>query len=166
MTAGAGADEDQTVHTGRSRLLGVSNGRDVVEHETAVSVDVGDEVGRHGQTRDQQWDSMADASRHVLFEPGIRLVDDLIYGERGDLRGRIGRPVSRKIAREFLDSYVQALTPVLAGYGRENKRHATIALGCTGGKHRSVAMVEELRARLSVLPGLAVSVKHRDLGRE
>ncbi len=69
-------------------------------------------------------------------------------------------------AREFLDGYVQALAPVLDGYGRENKRHATIALGCTGGKHRSVAMAEELKARLSVLPGLAVSVKHRDLGRE
>jgi UPF0042 nucleotide-binding protein len=69
-------------------------------------------------------------------------------------------------AREFLDGYVDALGPVLAGYGRENKRHATIALGCTGGKHRSVAMAEELQARLRVLPGLAVSVKHRDLGRE
>ncbi|HWH98586.1 MAG TPA: RNase adapter RapZ [Pseudolysinimonas sp.] len=69
-------------------------------------------------------------------------------------------------AREFIDGYVAALRPVLDGYGRENKRHATIALGCTGGKHRSVAMAEELRARLSVLPGIAVSVKHRDLGRE
>nr|WP_268248900.1 RNase adapter RapZ [Pseudolysinimonas yzui] len=69
-------------------------------------------------------------------------------------------------AREFIDGYVEALRPVLDGYGRENKRHATIALGCTGGKHRSVAMAEELKARLSVLPGIAVSVKHRDLGRE
>jgi len=69
-------------------------------------------------------------------------------------------------AREFIDGYVEALRPVLDGYGRENKRHATIALGCTGGKHRSVVMAEELKTRLSVLPGLAVSVKHRDLGRE
>ena len=69
-------------------------------------------------------------------------------------------------ATEFIDGYVEALRPVLAGYGRENKRHVTIALGCTGGKHRSVAMAEELAARLSVLPGLAVSTKHRDLGRE
>lgn len=69
-------------------------------------------------------------------------------------------------AREFIDGYADALRPVLEGYGRENKRHATIALGCTGGKHRSVAMAVELAARLGVLPGLAVSVKHRDLGRE
>jgi UPF0042 nucleotide-binding protein len=69
-------------------------------------------------------------------------------------------------AREFVDGYVDALRPVLDGYSRENKRHATIALGCTGGKHRSVAIAEEIKARLSVLPGLAVSIKHRDLGRE
>jgi hypothetical protein len=69
-------------------------------------------------------------------------------------------------AREFLDAYVAALRPVLEGYQRENKRHATIALGCTGGKHRSVALVRELASRLRTIPGLAVSVKHRDLGRE
>ena len=69
-------------------------------------------------------------------------------------------------AREFIDAYVDALTPVLAGYQRENKRHATIAVGCTGGKHRSVAIAEELVTRLQSLPGVAVSAKHRDLGRE
>ncbi|MGR0219217.1 RNase adapter RapZ [Agromyces sp. ZXT2-6] len=69
-------------------------------------------------------------------------------------------------ARGFLDAYVTALEPVLAGYQRENKPHATIAIGCTGGKHRSVAMARELAARLRSIPGLAVSVKHRDLGRE
>jgi UPF0042 nucleotide-binding protein len=69
-------------------------------------------------------------------------------------------------AREFVQAYAAALEPVLAGYRRENKRHATIALGCTGGKHRSVAIAEELGRQLSALPGLNVSVKHRDLGRE
>jgi RNase adapter protein RapZ len=69
-------------------------------------------------------------------------------------------------AREFIDGYAAALAPVLAGYQRENKRHATIALGCTGGKHRSVAVAEELATRLRGLPGVAVNVKHRDLGRE
>src|SRR5690606_17806603 len=69
-------------------------------------------------------------------------------------------------AEEFLDNYVKALTPVLAGYQRENKRHVTLAVGCTGGKHRSVAVVEELATRLKSLPGVAVNVRHRDLGRE
>lgn len=69
-------------------------------------------------------------------------------------------------AREFIDAYSSALEPVLAGYQRENKRHATIAVGCTGGKHRSVAIVRELADRLGRFPGVAVSVKHRDRGRE
>jgi UPF0042 nucleotide-binding protein len=69
-------------------------------------------------------------------------------------------------AQEFVSSYADALTAVLAGYQRENKRHATIAIGCTGGKHRSVAVAERLAALLRGLPGVAVNVKHRDLGRE
>ena len=69
-------------------------------------------------------------------------------------------------ASEFVDRYVLALAPVLAGYQRENKRHATIAIGCTGGKHRSVAIVQRLAALLRSQPGVAVSIKHRDLGRE
>lgn len=69
-------------------------------------------------------------------------------------------------AREFIDAYAAAVRPVLAGYQRENKRHATIAIGCTGGKHRSVAMARELASLLQEFPGVAVSLKHRDLGRE
>jgi len=66
----------------------------------------------------------------------------------------------------FLDSYAAALEPVLAGYQRENKRHVTIAVGCTGGKHRSVAMAAEIAHRIKDFPGVAISLKNRDLGRE
>ena len=66
----------------------------------------------------------------------------------------------------FLDNYAAALEPVLAGYQRENKRHVTIAVGCTGGKHRSVAMSAEIARRIKDFPGVAVSLKNRDLGRE
>ena len=69
-------------------------------------------------------------------------------------------------AEAFIDSYAAAMGPVLEGYRRENKRHATIAVGCTGGKHRSVAVAEELGRRLRDLPGVTVNVRHRDLGRE
>lgn len=69
-------------------------------------------------------------------------------------------------AAEFIDAYVAALRPIFEGYQRENKRHATIAIGCTGGKHRSVAIAEELAARVRSFPGVAVNTKHRDLGRE
>lgn len=74
--------------------------------------------------------------------------------------------LGREGAAEFVQSYAKSLEPVLAGYQRENKRHATIAIGCTGGKHRSIAVAEELAATLGGLPGVAVSIKHRDLGRE
>jgi UPF0042 nucleotide-binding protein len=69
-------------------------------------------------------------------------------------------------SREFIDAYARALEPVLAGYLRENKRRALIAVGCTGGKHRSVAIVEQLARALSDLPNVTVNVRHRDLGRE
>ncbi|HEV7183055.1 MAG: RNase adapter RapZ [Actinomycetales bacterium] len=69
-------------------------------------------------------------------------------------------------AHEFVSAYEGAMRPVLAGYQRENKRHAMIAIGCTGGKHRSVAIAEELATRLQHFPGVAVNTKHRDLGRE
>ena len=69
-------------------------------------------------------------------------------------------------AEEFIASYVAALKPVLAGYLRENKRYATIAVGCTGGKHRSVAVSRRIAVELEKLPDVAVSIKHRDLGKE
>lgn len=68
-------------------------------------------------------------------------------------------------AQEFLDHYAQLIGIVEDGYIREGKRFVTIALGCTGGKHRSVAMVENLAARL-VKNGVEVRIQHRDLGRE
>lgn len=69
-------------------------------------------------------------------------------------------------AEEFVDRYVHALEPVLAGYRQENKHYATIAVGCTGGKHRSVAVSAELAKRLAQLPRVTVTTSHRDLGRE
>ncbi|WP_026818521.1 RNase adapter RapZ [Arthrobacter castelli] len=69
-------------------------------------------------------------------------------------------------AEEFVERYVHALEPVLAGYRRENKHYATIAVGCTGGKHRSVAVSAELAKRLAQLPMVTVTTSHRDLGRE
>ena len=67
---------------------------------------------------------------------------------------------------EFIEHYVAALRPVLKGYTNENKRYATIAIGCTGGKHRSVAVSKRIATELAKLEDVAVSLKHRDLGRE
>jgi len=71
----------------------------------------------------------------------------------------LGQPA----AAAFLDAYLPVLEISLAGFEKEGKRFVTLAVGCTGGKHRSVAMAEQLAARLS---GRTVTVTHRDLGRE
>lgn len=74
--------------------------------------------------------------------------------------------LSAEGAEEFIENYVAALRPVLRGYTNENKRYATIAIGCTGGKHRSVAVSRRIATELAKLDDVAVSLKHRDLGRE
>jgi UPF0042 nucleotide-binding protein len=66
---------------------------------------------------------------------------------------------------DFLRAYLEALEITLSGYERGGKHFVTLAVGCTGGKHRSVAISEEIAARLAATwPG--VQVTHRDLGRE
>ncbi|MFC5370135.1 RNase adapter RapZ [Arcanobacterium bovis] len=68
-------------------------------------------------------------------------------------------------AQSFADKYVDLLADIVHGYERELKPYVTIAVGCTGGKHRSVAMAEEISAQFSAR-GLPVRTLHRDLGRE
>jgi UPF0042 nucleotide-binding protein len=72
---------------------------------------------------------------------------------------------SRAGAEEFLDGYVPLLTGVAEGYLREGKRFMRVAIGCTGGRHRSVAMTEEIARRLADA-GVDARAVHRDLGRE
>ncbi len=73
--------------------------------------------------------------------------------------------VDQPEAREFLQRYSAIIDLVADGYLREGKRYVTIAIGCTGGKHRSVAIAENLSTRL-VRSGVETLVTHRDLGRE
>jgi len=68
-------------------------------------------------------------------------------------------------AVEFLERYEDLLRTMTEGYLREGKRFVTIAVGCTGGKHRSVSMAEALGSRLRAA-GIDTLVVHRDLGRE
>jgi hypothetical protein len=68
-------------------------------------------------------------------------------------------------AETFLASMQDLMAVVSVGYITEGKRFATLAIGCTGGKHRSSAMAEEFARRLRVT-GLPTTVLHRDLGRE
>ena len=114
------------------------------------------------------------------FKYGIPVDADLVLDARflpnpywiPELRSGTGRdaPVHDYVlgqpdAVPFLDAAARLIDIMAEGYLREGKRYVTIALGCTGGKHRSVAMAENLSARL-VKSGVETSVVHRDLGRE
>ncbi|MEH1013270.1 RNase adapter RapZ [Micromonospora sp. CPCC 206060] len=68
-------------------------------------------------------------------------------------------------AETFVETYAQLINETTPGFEREGKRYLTVAVGCTGGKHRSVAIAEELASRLR-RSRLAANAQHRDLGRE
>jgi UPF0042 nucleotide-binding protein len=114
------------------------------------------------------------------FKYGIPVDADLVADMRflpnphwvPDLRPVSGRDdaVARYVmespgAKQVLEQYLPVLQTVAAGYLVEGKRFMTVAVGCTGGKHRSVAMTEEIARRLA-LEGIDTRPMHRDLGRE
>ncbi|GHH55804.1 nucleotide-binding protein [Lentzea cavernae] len=107
----------------------------------------------------------ADLVMDVRFLPNPFWIPEL--REQTGLDGEVRNYVlSQEGADEFLDRYHELLRLIGAGYRREGKRYLTLAIGCTGGKHRSVALSEELAGRLASEDGMAVKVVHRDLGRE
>jgi UPF0042 nucleotide-binding protein len=107
----------------------------------------------------------ADLVMDLRFLPNPFWIPELkdLTGKDADVRNYV---LSQEGAEEFLDRYHELLRLIGAGYRREGKRYLTLAIGCTGGKHRSVAISEELARRLADEDGMAVKVVHRDLGRE
>ena len=70
---------------------------------------------------------------------------------------------------QFVKSYVDVLKQMVPGYLREGKKYVTVSIGCTGGKHRSVAIAEEIAKQLSNTKSeftLSAYATHRDVGRE
>jgi RNase adapter protein RapZ len=72
--------------------------------------------------------------------------------------------IERKETSDFLDAFDGMLRTAMPGYQSEGRSYLTIAIGCTGGRHRSVAVAEELANRLRAR-GLAVRTTHRDIAR-
>jgi RNase adapter protein RapZ len=107
----------------------------------------------------------ADLVMDVRFLPNPFWIPELkdLTGKDSDVRNYV---LTQEGAEEFLDRYHELLRLIGAGYRREGKRYLTLAIGCTGGKHRSVAISEELSRRLSDEDRMTVKVVHRDLGRE
>ncbi len=114
------------------------------------------------------------------FKNGLPVDADMVFDVRflpnphwiPELRPQTGlsKPVSDYVlgqtgALDFVAALEGLLTLLSGGYITEGKRFVTIGIGCTGGKHRSTAIAEELARRLRA-GGLATTVLHRDLGRE
>jgi len=114
------------------------------------------------------------------FKNGIPMDADMVFDMRflpnphwvPALRPQSGlaQPVAAYVlgqadAEPFLQHALALVELITPGYIREGKRNATIAIGCTGGKHRSTAIVEELARRLRER-GVTTDVVHRDLGKE
>jgi UPF0042 nucleotide-binding protein len=106
----------------------------------------------------------ADLVVDVRFLPNPHWIPELraLTGRDAEVRDYV---LGQEGAGEFLDRYTEILRIIGAGYTRERKRYLTLAVGCTGGKHRSVAISEQLAQRLTGL-GIQATVTHRDLGRE
>ena len=111
------------------------------------------------------------------YKNGVPLDADLVFDVRclpnphfvERLRNMTGRdaPVVRYMrrspaTREFLDRLASFLRFALPQYVQEGKSYLTVAIGCTGGRHRSVMMAEALKTSLARVKGVKVRVKHRD----
>ena len=106
----------------------------------------------------------ADLVVDVRFLPNPFWIPELrdLTGKDDEVRDYV---LGQQDADTFLDRYAGLLEILGAGYTRESKHYLTLAVGCTGGKHRSVVMAQELADRLTAM-GVQTTVVHRDLGRE
>jgi RNase adapter protein RapZ len=103
----------------------------------------------------------ADLVMDVRFLPNPYFVNGLKHrdGCSEEVRSWV---LQWEAAREFLDDYSALILKLIPLYIQEGKRYLTVAVGCTGGKHRSVVMAEQLAVRLQA-GEYAVSVFHRDI---
>jgi UPF0042 nucleotide-binding protein len=110
---------------------------------------------KHGQIRD------ADLAFDVRFLPNPHYVDELrpLTGHDPRVAEYVGR--DGKLA-EFYERLHALLDFLVPEYVAEGKSHLTVAIGCTGGRHRSVAIAEHLGDRFTGREGLTVDVVHRD----
>jgi RNase adapter protein RapZ len=146
---------DSTVHDLRDQIIALLSG----QVDTTLQVGIVSFGFKRGTPRE------ADLLFDVRFLPNPHWVDAL--------RPQTGRdPAVRDYVwaqpstGPFLERLEGLLDVVIPGYIAERKRYLTIAIGCTGGKHRSVAIAEHVAHYLEGRAGLSVRVEHRDLGSE
>lgn len=145
---------DMTVHELRHLFMTLSRGVHTDRSPVVTFLSFG---FKHGVPPD------ADLVLDVRFLPNPHFVPEL--------RERTGRDV--RIRRflgqfadttEFLERAGALLRFLLPRYAHEGKSYVTVAVGCTGGRHRSVFIAESLRQLLADVPGVRLRVRHRDVG--
>lgn len=145
---------DMNVHQLKARLLAAFD-LETEAHRLQIAVE---SFGfKHGLPID------ADIVMDVRFLPNPHWDDELrpLTGHDPAVRDFV---LERAQASDFLDRFHSLIGSLLPSYEAEGKSYLTVAVGCTGGRHRSVAVAEELSARLRA-QGCAVHTSHRDIGR-
>jgi RNase adapter protein RapZ len=142
-----------TVHELRRRIVETVGGTETVAPLAVSVVSFG---FRHGVPED------ADLVFDVRFLPNPHFVATLRRWS-GRHRRVADYVLRTRTARRFVRLTTDYLRFLVPHYIEEGKTYLTIAIGCTGGRHRSVAIVEELARRLRALRGVEIRVRHRDV---
>jgi len=161
----------------RKKMLAIRGMADVIVDTSNLTVhELRDAFGR--MTRDES--TRADMVLNLLsfgFKHGAPTEADLVFDVRfmpnphfvdrlRHLTGRDARVVrfikQHKVTQDFINRLTEFLKFVLPHYVTEGKTYLTVAIGCTGGQHRSVMIAEALKRTLEHTPGVRLRVKHRD----
>ena len=161
----------------RKKMLAIRGMADVIVDTSNLTVhELRDVFGR--MTRDES--TRADMVVNLLsfgFKHGASTEADLVFDVRflpnphfvdrlRHLTGRDAKVVrfmkQHKVTQDFINRLTEFLKFVLPHYVTEGKSYLTVAIGCTGGQHRSVMLAEALKRTLEDTPGVRLRVKHRD----
>jgi RNase adapter protein RapZ len=145
---------DLTVHDLRDRIIGTFSRQ---PREQRLQATVESFGYKFGIPMD------ADLVLDVRFLPNPHWVEELrpLPGTDERIRDYV---MTRQATRDFLERFDEMLEVLIPGYLTEGKRYLTVAIGCTGGRHRSVVVAEEIADMLR-RRGLPVAMEHRDIDR-
>jgi UPF0042 nucleotide-binding protein len=162
----------------RKKMLAIRGMADVIVDTSNLTVhELRDVFGR--MTRDES--TRADMVVNLLsfgFKHGAPTEADLVFDVRclpnphfvdrlRHLTGRDAKVVrfmkQHKVTQDFVNRLTEFLKFALPHYVTEGKSYLTVAIGCTGGQHRSVMIAEALKRTLEHTPGVRLRVKHRDV---
>lgn len=173
-TLSAGIDRE------RRMLSGIRASADVVVDTTTMSIHdlrrdleqrFSDPTSQNQRVTIQSFGFKHGAPRDADLLVDVRFLPNPYWDPKLRPYRGIDKPVSdfvleQEDAQRFLDLVEQMAQTVLPGYRREGKNYMTLAVGCTGGHHRSVAVAEALAVRLGEMPGVDVHTAHRDIEKD